>query len=365
MLVARRDPPFHGDAQDAVPANLSAYPVRKASKLARFVTAIQMVGSLLAVPVGIASAYSFYRANFSPETTCQSLRSNIVAMLDRSVDAATRRVLVRRDVEAFEKTCGTVDPDATTAFKALLAVDKTAAPAAAAPSVSKVQRSETVTKEPVRKAEPRPQTPAAKQPVTATAPVVAEPVRRDPAISDTQWLDAVREALVTHKDETRAPAPKPAHTPDAAKLQSAPAPAARPASRDTVLTPPAAIAVTPGTAPAAAPAPAPTPAPMAAPADSPAMRPASPEAVSSPPPVNVVAPAVGPSAAPPLPPAIPIAPPPAAAQATDNHPVPPESIPDSAPPANAAKPDEHDRSRIGKWISTIPLLGPAVDSARQ
>jgi hypothetical protein len=357
MLVARRDPPFDGDAQDAVPANL--YPVRKASKLARFVTAIQMVGSLLAVPVGIASAYSFYRANFSPETTCQSLRSNIVAMLDRSLDAATRRVLVRRDVEAFEKTCGTVDPDATTAFKALLAVDKTAAPAAAAPSVPKVQRSETVTKEPVRKAEPRPQTPAARPPVTAAAPAIAEPVRRDPAISDTQWLDAVREALVTHKDETRAPAPKPAHAPDAAKLQSAPTPATRPASRDTVLTPPAAIAVTPGAAPAAAPAPVP------APADAPAMRPASPEAASSPPPANVVAPAVGPSAAPALPPAIPIAPPPVAVQAIDNHPVPPESIPDSAPPANAAKPDEHGRSRIGKWISTIPLLGPAVDNARQ
>lgn len=361
MLVARRDPPFDGDAQGAVPANLSAYPVRKASKLARFVTAIQMVGSLLAVPVGIASAYSFYRANFSPETTCQSLRSNIVAMLDRSVDAATRRVLVRRDVEAFEKTCGTVDPDATTAFKALLAVDKTAAPAAAAPSAPKAQRSETVTKEPVRKTEPRPQTPAAKQPVTAAAPVVAEPVRRDPAISDTQWLDAVREALVTHKDETRPPAAKPAPTPDASRLQSAPAQAARPVSRDTVLTPPAAIAVTPGTAPAAAPAPV----PMAAPAEAPAMSPASPEAASSPPPVNVVAPAVGPSAAPALPPAIAIAPPPVAVQATDNHPVPPESIPDSAPPANVAKPDEHGRSRIGKWISTIPLLGPAVDNARQ
>jgi hypothetical protein len=66
-----------------------------------------------------------------------------------------------------------------------------------------------------------------------------------------------------------------------------------------------------------------------------------------------------------LPPAIAIAPPPVAVQATDNHPVPPESIPDSAPPANAAKPDEHGRSRIGKWISTIPLLGPAVDNARQ
>jgi len=80
----------------------------------------------------------------------------------------------------------------------------------------------------------------------------------------------------------------------------------------------------------------------------------------------VVAPAPGPSAAPPLPPAIPIAPPPAAAQATDNHPVPPESIPDSDSPANAdaAKPEESGRSRIGKWISSIPLLGPVVDNVR-
>jgi hypothetical protein len=80
-----------------------------------------------------------------------------------------------------------------------------------------------------------------------------------------------------------------------------------------------------------------------------------------------VAPTVEPSAAPALPPAVSIAPPPAAAQATDNHPVPPESIPESAPPANidAAKPDEHGRSRFGKWISAIPLLGPAVDDARR
>jgi len=28
------------------------------------------------------------------------------------------------------------------------------------------------------------------------------------------------------------------------------------------------------------------------------------------------------------------------------------------------KPDESGRSRIGKWISAIPLLGPVVDNAR-
>ena len=311
MLVARRDPPFHTDADDVTPVNSGVYSAVKASGFTRFVTAIQMVGSLLAVPIGIASAYSFYRANFSPEITCQNLRSGIVAMLDKSVDAATRRILVRRDVEAFEKTCAAVDPDATAAFKALLAVEKTSAPVAALPVAPKVQHSETASKEPVRKAEPRQQT-LVKQPVTAAAPVVVESTRRDPGISDAQWLDAVRQALATHKEETPMP--------EVAKPQSAPVPAMRPASHEAVISAPAVTASTPAVAPAVAPA---------------------------------------------LPPAIPIAPPPAA-RANDDHPVPPESIPDAASPGSAdtARPDEHERSRIGKWISTIPLLGPMVDNGR-
>jgi hypothetical protein len=311
MLVARRDPPFHMDADNAAPTNSSAYPAAKAPRLTRFVTAIQMVGSLLAVPVGIASAYSFYRTNFSPETTCQSLRSGIVAMLDKSMDAATRRILVRRDVEAFEKTCAAVDPDATAAFKTLLAVEKTVTPVATAPVASKAQHSETASKESARKVEPRPQV-SAKQPATAAAPVVVESARRDPGISDAQWLDAVRQALATHKEETPPT--------DATKPQSAPVPAMRPASHEAVLSPPGAIGSTPAVAPTVAPA---------------------------------------------LPPAIPIAPP-TAARANDDHPVPPESIPDAASTGSAdtARPEEHDRSRIGKWISTIPLLGPMVDKGR-
>ena len=43
---------------------------------------MQIVASLLAVPLGLASGYSIYRANFSPETTCQTLRGNIIGMLD-------------------------------------------------------------------------------------------------------------------------------------------------------------------------------------------------------------------------------------------------------------------------------------------
>ena len=220
MLVARRDPPFHVDVHDPVPANAAIYPPLKASRLTRFVTAVQMVGSLLAVPVGIASGYSFYRANFSPETTCQSLRSGIVAMLDKSVDATTRRILVRRDVEAFEKTCGTVDPEATAAFKSLLASEKKTASVPVAPRpkppLAKFHNAPRLPRLKSRCTElnPAPQAPA-KQPAAVPTNVVAEPQRRDPVISDTQWLDAVRQALVTHKEQIRP-------SPETAKPQSNP-----------------------------------------------------------------------------------------------------------------------------------------------
>ena len=157
MLVAKRDP-FHPDAHDASFSHGPRFAPHtgSASRFARTMTALQVVGTLLAIPVGIGSGYSMYRANFSVEATCQSLRGNIVVMLDKSVDAGTRHMLVRRDIETFENTCGTVDPDATKAFKALLATDK---PATAAVTAT------------VRHAEPR-STIAAKQPV-ATAPAPA------------------------------------------------------------------------------------------------------------------------------------------------------------------------------------------------
>lgn len=322
MLVARREPPFHSDPHNPGPVNPGVYPAAKASKLARFVTAIQLVGSLLAVPIGIASAYSFYRANFSPETTCQNLRSGIVAMLDKSVDVATRRILVRRDVEAFEKTCGTVDPDATAAFKTLLNDEKAshAATAAAAPTAPKVQHVDTLSKESVRKVELRPQ-PVAKQPAasaaTGVATVEAEPARRDPAVSDAQWLDAVRQALVTHKQESHAPGP--------AKVPTVTEPITKPMPQEAALPTPAAAPPAPLVAPAAPSAPA-------------------------------------------LPAPISIAPPPPAQQADVDHPVPPGAIPDSVPPpdkADAAKPDELGHSRVRKWISEIPLLGSVVENGRQ
>lgn len=316
MLVARRDPPFHGDAGDAASLNLAS-PRSRPPRVVRVVTAIQMIGSLLAVPVAVGSAYTFYRANFSPETTCQGLRSGIVAMLDKGVDASTRRILVRRDVETFEKTCAAVDPEATAAFKALLAAEKSSPPVAAAAPAPKAQASDSAPKEAVRKAEPKPQAPP-KQAATNTQAPAAQNVRRDSSESDTQWLDAVRQALVTHQPESR-----PVET---SKARPMPQPFARPAQREAE--------------PSGPPATAPTATATPAPADAPA-----------------------------LPPPVAIAPAPAqknAVQTQDpGHPVPPESIPSSETvAATETKTDDPGRSRIGKWISAIPLLGKVVDNAR-
>jgi hypothetical protein len=323
MLVARRDPPFHVDARDTAPVNFEASPGSKPPKVVRFVTVIQMIGSLIAVPVGIGSAYTFYRANFSPETTCQSLRSSIIAMLDKGVDASARRILVRRDVETFEKTCASVDPEATAAFKSLLATEKAQHPVPAAASVPKAQPNDSAAKESVQKADPRPQA-APKQ--AATNSSTAQNVRRDSAVSDTQWLDAVRQALVTHQPDTRPP--------ETSKARPMPQPSARPAQREAEPSTPSATA---------------------------------PAATATVPPASA-SPAPAPSAAPALPPPVAIAPAPAqqdAARPQDpDHPIPPESIPSPEAATAETKTDESGRSRIGKWISTIPLLGNVVENGR-
>jgi hypothetical protein len=320
MLVARRDPPFHGDARDSAPVNIEANSGSRPPGVVRFVTAIQLIGSLLAVPVGIGSAYTFYRANFSPETTCQSLRSGIIAMLDKGVDASTRRMLVRRDVETFEKTCAAVDPEATAAFKTLLAAEKSPPVAAAAPA-PKAPANESAPKEPVHKAEPRPQAMPRSAATNAQAPA-AQNVRRDASESDTQWLDAVRQALVAHRPESRPVA--------ISKARPVPQPSARPPQREAEQSAPSA------TAPAAT---ATVPTATTVPAVAPTL----------PPPV-AIAPARGQ---------------PNATQRQDpDHPVPPESIPPPEAVATETKADESGRSRIGKWISAIPLLGPVVNNAR-
>ena len=197
MLVATRDPlPRHGHAEPAV----AAAPSHQASRIGRLMLVMQLAGSFLAIPVGLASGYSIYRANFSPETTCQTLRSNIVAMIDKQIDASTRRMLVRRDVEEFEKTCGSVDPDAGAAFKALLASDP---PVAAVSTMQKVQPLALPAQE-WKKPEHTQVTKASKE--VKDAKDAKEPTREarvqasDPA-DDARWLGAVRHALTAHQAE--------------------------------------------------------------------------------------------------------------------------------------------------------------------
>jgi hypothetical protein len=179
MLMARREPLLHARLHDT-----ASYPGDTAHArgpirgFTRFMTVMQLTGSLLGIPIGLASGYAIYRANFAADATCQTLRSNILATLDRSVDAATRRMLVHRDVAAFERSCGVSDPDAAAAFKKLLVADKTKVP-----MIAVTPRADVNPKDVTRKDAPR-----------SIAAAVA-PARHD--ASDAAWVAAVREALLT------------------------------------------------------------------------------------------------------------------------------------------------------------------------
>ncbi len=132
---------------------------------------------------------------------------------------------------------------------------------------------------------------------------------REAAVSDTQWLDAVRQAMATHRKE---PAPveaasKPARTSGCARVLRASRPPCSHCRRRL---------------PAA-------PAPVAAPI-----------ALAPPPP-----PRRRRNAAAPMP---------------IDHPVPPGAIPDPAEVA-AVGSDRH-HSRIRRWIAKIPLMGNVIDN---
>ena len=340
MLVATRDPVPSPGAHEH-----SSRPL--APRSSRFMTAMQIAGSVLAIPVGLGSAYSVYRANFSVDTTCQTLRANIIAMIDKKIDATARRMLVRHDVETFENTCATVDPDAAAAFKTLLAEPPAhvAAPAAkrvgpkAEPKAEPKSEAKSEVKSDaktgpardVRKPELRTAVPVepAREPAKPRGREAREPVKdgakesakaparetnkaaeaaaeQHDAATDARWLDAVRGALVAHEKTADAPA------------------AAMPVRG----APPHPLAVMPA-APAA-------PAAEAAPASAPAAPAAEPTPVATalPPPTQVAEPA----------------PPDADVQqpADPDRPVPPASIPEPSGP----KPDG--------WLSKVPFVGQVL-----
>jgi hypothetical protein len=172
MLVATRDhEPYAGPhhlAPGAPPRTMAA----------RFTSGVQLLGSLIGIPLALIGGYSTYHANFSPEAKCQALRGNIISMLDRKADASTLRLLVHRDVVSFERDCGAVDAEAAAAFKSVLAAEKT--------PVTKTEHAERAAKprklETIAKAEPAPK-------LHESAPPKRE------AELDAAWLDSVRAAL--------------------------------------------------------------------------------------------------------------------------------------------------------------------------
>jgi hypothetical protein len=309
---------------------------------------LQVVGTVLAIPVGLGSAYSMYKANFSAEASCQSLRANIIQILDKGVDASARHMLVRRDVEAFEKACGGVDPDAAAAFKTLLAADRQVATVAPAP----VRRVEAQAKPVERKADVKVEAKAepkadakvetkveTKQVPAKAVAVVAAPAQRDAATSDAEWLEAVRGALVARSAD---PAPSAEIVEPKLELRLGESKALESKALEAKIS--ESQPVEAKTA-------------IVAPLVRQAVREAPPMSIE-----NVRVPPLATVAAPTLPPPSEVASAPAPqlekVRVDDSHPVPPGAIPEQT---EADTPPPEGRSRIGELIARIPLANRLLD----
>ena len=236
MLVATRDHEPRANERHVAP-------VSSRSRMSYFTGAVQLVGSLVGIPLALASAYSIYHTNFSLEAKCQSLRSNIVSMLDRKADASTLRLLIQRDIVSFERDCGDVDADAVAAFKTLLAAERTSP----ARHVEARQKSESVAVAASAKADapakiettmkaaapkkPQAVPAAANRDAEATQeakPVEASIIRGSNDAVDAAWVASVREAL--RESALRPQASEPAAEPPAPVAAPMPLPIVVPSS---------------------------------------------------------------------------------------------------------------------------------------
>src|SRR5260370_34537930 len=86
----------------------------------RMVTLLQFAGAALGIPAAAAGSYSAYQTFFSAEATCQKLRTNILAIMERRIAPDAKHTLLRKDVTEFDKTCGEADPDARALLQAAL-----------------------------------------------------------------------------------------------------------------------------------------------------------------------------------------------------------------------------------------------------
>lgn len=368
-LSERREPTFHAvgrDGEASYPAAphhgvAALHPIKPASHFTRFVSGFQALSTLIGVPIALASGYSLYRANFAPETACANLRASIVQMLDKNVDAATRRMLVKRDIESFEQSCGAVDPDAHAAFKTLLDAEKPASVAARPQAAAKVpvaaikDTPKPAAKEPVKeaarepgKSELRPAI-VEKKPVATPQAVAAAPdaETRQAPMSDTRWLDAVRQALVDPPGEAKTIEPK-AVEPKAVEAKATEAAPARPKPVKPEVAKAEPMTIESAKADAAKAAETKTEAAKAATGELKPVVPSKPGEPVLQPAWATNPPPAAPAAAAPLPPAVEVSTPPEPARNGD-HPVPPGTVPSAQYATDSS------------WVGKIPFVGRMID----
>jgi hypothetical protein len=230
MLTATRDHDPHAHA------HFDAPPITPRTAMSRFTGAVQLLGSLVGIPLALVGAYSTYHANFSAEAKCQALRGNIITMLDKKADASTLRGLVHRDVVTFERDCGAVDADAVAAFKTLLVAERAplarrteprtkadtaeratkAEPAIKADKIERTEKTEPAKVEAAAKPEAPKKPPAAttviakREPekvVQESKPLEVSAATGDTDRIDTAWISSVRDAL--RESAARPPAIEP------------------------------------------------------------------------------------------------------------------------------------------------------------
>jgi hypothetical protein len=200
------------------------------SAFSRLTGGVQLLGSLIGIPLALVGGYSTWHANFSPEAKCQALRANIVSMLDRKADATTLRLLVQRDVAAFQRDCDAVDPDAVAAFKTLLTAEKT-------PAVRHVERAKAETKveaavipvkvEAAAKPAPTPKVDVVAKPEPKKTPVAAKREAPLPAVKPVEAKPVPVQEVKQEVKHEIAPKlePKPEAKPVEAKAADEPKPA--------------------------------------------------------------------------------------------------------------------------------------------
>ncbi len=214
MLVATRDHEPNAKGKHF------AFDEPPRSGISRLTGAVQLLGSLIGIPLALASGYSIYKSNFSAEASCQTLRASIITMLDRKADASSLRLLVQRDLATFERDCALVDADAAAAFKNLLPAVQPARQAVAKPKAETVKaeqpKIEPAKAEPVKveavKAEPKAE-PAKMQ--------AAAPVKRDDKNAAEAKKDVVLDSKLEAKPEAKQEAKQ--ETKQEAKAEPAPA----------------------------------------------------------------------------------------------------------------------------------------------